>query len=118
MKKITKKITVKKAVKKPVDKQTKAAHIAAGRIFKYSVFDQPADSRIQVKMPENLRHHFVLAARTEKKSLAFVIVELLREKYGEPTKTKKKAAAKKVAAETVEPKFDTSLLFSDEITEL
>ncbi len=111
-----KKLTEKKAVKKPVDKQTKAANIAAGRIFKYSQFSEPATSRIQVKMPESLRHHFVIAARVEKKSLAYVIVELLREKYGEP-KTKKKAVVKKVAvAEPTKP--DIGGLFGDEITEL
>jgi hypothetical protein len=97
--------------------QAKGAKIAAGRVFKYSQFDELVDSRIQVKMPENWRHHFVMAARSEKKSLAFVIVELLREKYGEPKKTKTKAAAKKVAAaETNQPKLDA--LFGDEITEL
>jgi hypothetical protein len=114
-----KKIIEKKAVKKPVDKATKAANIAAGRVFKYSVFDEPANSRIQVKMPEPLRHHFVIAARLEKKSLAFVIVELLREKYGEPTKskTKTKAAAKKVAAKkATAPDIDG--LFGNERTEL
>lgn len=107
-----KKITEKKAVKKPVDRATKAAHIAAGRVFKYSQFSEPADSRIQVKMPESLRHHFVLAARVEKKSLAYVIVELLREKYGEPKKTKKPAAVKK--------KIDIDIdgLFGTEVTEL
>ncbi len=107
-----KKLTEKKPVKKVKDTATKAANIAAGRVFKYSQFSEPATSRIQVKMPENLRHHFVLAARTEKKSLAFVIVELLREKYGEPRKAKK--AAKKVA----EKKIDIDGLFGNEITEL
>jgi hypothetical protein len=114
-----KKITEKKAVKKVKDTPTKAANIAAGRIVQYSQFDEPATSRIQVKMPEPYRHHFVLAARVEKKSLAFVIVELLKEKYGEPkpAKTKKTTAVKKAAAEP-EPKFDIALLFSDEVTEL
>jgi hypothetical protein len=118
MKKITKKITEKKAVKKPVDKKVKAAHIAAGRVFKYSQFSEPADSRIQVKMPEALRHHFVLAARMEKKSLAYVIVELLREKYGEPKKSKKQktTAVKKPAAAAVKPDIDG--LFGSEETEL
>jgi hypothetical protein len=114
MKKISNKKEDKKAVKTT---QTKAANIAAGRIFKYSQFDEPATSRIQVKLPEPLRHHFVMAARQEKKSLAFVIIEALRERYGEPTKTKTKAAAKKVAAaETVKPDIDG--LFGTEITEL
>jgi hypothetical protein len=115
MKKISNKKEDKKAVKTT---QTKAANIAAGRVFKYSQFDEPATSRIQVKMPEALRHHFVLAARIEKKSLAFVIVELLREKYGEPKQSKtKKAVAKKVAAAAaVKPDIDG--LFGTEITEL
>lgn len=94
--------------KTATDKPTKAANIAAGRIFKYSTFDEPADSRIQVKMPESFRHHFVMAARSEKKSLSFVILELLREKYGEP-KTKKTAAKKAV---------DIDGLFGTEETEL
>jgi hypothetical protein len=111
---------MKKIKEKTVkSKITKAANIAAGRIVQYSQFSEPADSRIQVKMPEPLRHHFVLAARMEKKSLSFVIIELLREKYGEPqTKTKtKKAVVKKVAAKkTAKPDIDG--LFGDGETEL
>jgi hypothetical protein len=109
-----KKLTEKKPVKKVKDTATKAANIAAGRVFKYSQFSEPADSRIQVKMPESFRHFVVLAARTEKKSLSYVIIELLREKYGEPKKTKK-IAAKKVE----QPKLpDIDGLFGSEITEL
>lgn len=96
--------------------QAKGAKIAAGRIFKYSQFAEAVDSRIQVKMPESFRHFFVLAARQEKKSLSFVIMELLKEKYGEPKKTKtKKAAAKKVE----QPKLpDIDGLFGNQETEL
>jgi hypothetical protein len=53
--------------------------------FLYSDFGGlAADSRIQVKMPESYRDHWVTAARKEKKSLSSVIVELLKKQYGEP----------------------------------
>lgn len=55
----------------------------AGR-FLYSSFSKPADSRIQVKMPEHLRNHWVAAARGEKRSLSSVVIELLEKRYGLP----------------------------------
>jgi hypothetical protein len=59
---------------------------AAGtKRFLYSDFGGlPADSRIQVKMPESYRDYWIAAARREKKSLSSVICELLKKQYGEP----------------------------------
>lgn len=68
------------------NKQVKTTSPKAKR-FQYSDFGgQAADSRIQVKMPESYRDHWIAAARREKKSLSFVICELLKNQYREPKK--------------------------------
>ncbi len=52
--------------------------------FKYSSFSQPANSRVQVKMPEPFRDYWLAEARQEKQSLSSVIIDLLAARYGYP----------------------------------
>jgi len=60
----------------------------------------------------------VAAARREKKSLSFVITELLKARYGEPDFAPQEAARTDPAVEAAAKTFDPDELFGIGITEI